>query len=552
MRLISSVSGLAADGRSLHYGSNQVHDAVVEVGTHISVRATGGADVRVGGAALLGSARVVDGDLLTVAGNPWTVRVDGLLCPPPSDGWTEEVSRRPRAVAEYQPATLELPTPPPSTRIPGFPVLSATVPLLMGVVLWFATGSWLAAGFMLFSVVFVVASGLEARREARRDDRARVAEFRADLGDAVARIETARVAQRERHRAMGLDPVELRSLLDRHEVSVGGRLWERCSDGDRPAGTRVRIGTAERPLQDRIAAVESGRRELRRELDSSRRRLSRVDDIVTVDLEQMGGLVIEGVDERATEVARSMVLQLAALVSPDELSVRLLVDGPRVAGWNDLRWLPHHEAPRRRVEIVVADGADLQAVRSLLQRTGQEGLLVLWVTTPGGVRPAGIGAVLELDGDVGTLRIDHVDHPIEVVEQIDVDLLAPDEFEPLARSLTGLAPAPELWLGRPGVAPHVSTASLPESIPLADVIADPQAPGGTIGARSPVGCRWPAPPVDAGGHHRTRRCAQPGSGQRWSARAGGRHDRCGQERAAPHLPGERGAAPLAAATAVPA
>ena len=274
VRLIGSGRGLADGGHSLCYGTNQFHGAVLDVGTHVSIRATGGADIRVGGAALLGSARVVDGDLLTVAGIPWTVRVEGQLRPPPSDGWTEEVPRRPRTAAEYQPVTLELPTPPASTRIPGFPVLSAMVPLLMGVVLWYATGSWLAAGFMLFSVVFVVASGLEARREARREDRARVAEFRADLDDAVARIETARADQRERHRSVGLDLGELRSLLDRHDLSVGPRLWERCSDSDRPAGTLVRVGTVDRPLQDRIASVESGRRELRSELDSVRQRLS--------------------------------------------------------------------------------------------------------------------------------------------------------------------------------------------------------------------------------------------------------------------------------------
>ena len=474
VRLVSCGRRLAGESHPLDYGSNRVQDAVLDVGTHVSVRGIGGADIRLGGAALLGSARVVDGDLLTVAGHPWTVRIEGPLRAPPSDGWTEAVPRRPRPAAEYQPTTLALPTPPPSTRIPGFPVLSAMVPLLMGVVLWYATGSWLAAGFMLFSVVFVVASGLEARREARREDRTRVAEFRADLDDAVERIERARTDQRERHRSMGLDPAELRSLLVGNDVSTGGRRWERCSDRDRPAGTRVRVGTADRPLRDEISPVESGRRDLRREVESVRQRLSHLDDVVTIDLEQTGGLVIEGGDERTTEVARSVVLQLAALVSPDELAVRLLVDGPRAAAWNDLRWLPHHEVPRRRVEIVVADGVELQAVRATLQRSGREGVLVLWVTPRGGVRPAGIGAVLELDSDRATLRIDHADDTVEMIEQVDVDLLAPDESEPLARSLTGLVPEPELWLERPGVAPHVSTASLPESVPLSDVLADPQ------------------------------------------------------------------------------
>ena len=83
--------------------------------------------------------------------------------------------------------------------------------------------------------------------------------------------------------------------------------------------------------------------------------------------------------------------------------------------------------------------------------------------------------------------------PTEVIEQIDVDLLAPDESEPLARILAGLVPAPELWLQRPGVAPHVSTASLPESISLADVIADPQ----LLVDPPALAARWAA----AGSHH---------------------------------------------------
>ncbi len=482
--------GRCGETIELAYGPTHLGGAVVEVGAHVSIRGIGGSDARVGGEPLLGSTRIVDGDLLTIAGSLWTLRVEAALVPPVRHGWTVSHRRRPAHIIEHEPVVLTLPTPPSRTRLPGFPVLSATVPLLMGVGLWFATRSWLSAGFMLFSVVFVVASGIEARREARAEDRARVAEFRTDLQDVVERIEGRRVEQRRRHESQGLDREQLSSMLDPSAERADPRIWERCGDASTPPSGMVRLGTADLPLGDPISVPDSGRRDLRIELAEVEHRLAVVADVVTVDLAITGGIVIEGVDESTVAAARSVVVQLAALIAPDELSVTLLVDGARAEAWSDLQWLPHVGGDRRPLDAVVADGSTLEALRAHLTQNRQSRTVVIWVTPPEGDRPAGIGAELEVRAGTATLRLRDADGGVVRVDDIEADLLGPDESEPIARGLAGLTPAGELWVPRPEVTAPATPTSLPRSVALTDVLASAELldDPGAVAARWSLHC----------------------------------------------------------------
>ncbi len=477
--------GSGGDDLRLAYGPNRLGDAVVEVADQVTVRAVGASGARLGGAAVLGAERLAPGDLLTVSGVPRTVLVDGPLQPPAPKGWARPHPRRPVPTLVDEPVTVTLPTPPPSSRTPGFPVLSATVPLLMAVALWIATGSWLAAGFMLFSVVFVVASGLEARREARAEDRARVAEFRADLHEVEAQLDALADRQRARHEQMGRTPAQVRALVRPGEDRPDPALWQR--QGPRPSMT-VRLGTGIRRFEGRIVVPDTGRRELRHELDRVAASRSSTDDVVTVDLACTGGLVIEGADELAAAVARSVVLQLASLIGPDLLGIAVVTSSDRSHRWRDVRWLPHRSTDRRARWLVVADGAAPAALRSSLDQLGTDDATVLWVAPPDGPRPAEVGAVLQVVGERARLRLDLPGAPTELIDQVRLEPMQPEESEPVARCLAGHRPAPEArWRRTDGAEPAGGAPG--GSVRLRDVLAEPA----LLDDAPTVAGRWSAP-----------------------------------------------------------
>lgn len=477
---------VAAGGQvvQLSYGVTPLAEILIEVDHHVEVRTTGGADTRIGGSPVLGAERVSDGDLVSVAGAVWTVCIDGALDPPPPDGWVVPHLRRPRAIVDAEPEQISAPAAPEAVRAPGFPVLSATVPLLLALGLWVVTRSLLSAGFMLFSVVFVVASGLEARREARAEDRARVADFRERLVETLDRLDRAAAAQRRRHELCGLDPQQLSDVVGSEGAVGGQRIWER-EEGRGPIAT-VRLGTAVRPLEAQVQVPDSGRRELRDELRDAVAGHLHVADVVTLDLALTGGLVIEGADESAAAVARSLVLQLSTLVGPDHLSVQVIAPRDRVAAWHDLRWLPHCAAgPRRPWSLTLADGVDAASPGTHRDRRNPERSLLVWVTTVGGVRPDDIGAVLSLEGGAASLRVDLDGVPTSVITDLTPEPLHRDESEPVARMLAGLVPTTTpRW--RPTADETTSDDFLTDAIGLSDVTADPD----LIADAEQVAARW--------------------------------------------------------------
>jgi S-DNA-T family DNA segregation ATPase FtsK/SpoIIIE len=495
---------LVAGGTELQlpYGSTTVHDVVVEVAGSVTVRAVGASSARVGGRALLGSARLHDGALLRTGSTLWTVRVDGPLEVPRTGGWALQHQSRPCELAVHEPVTVRLPAPPAAMRTPGFPVLSASVPLCMGIALWLATGSLMAAGFMLFSVVFVVASALESRREARAEDRARVEEFHEELNDARAALDRLADEQRRRHRAEGRSPAELHDLLAGEQV--GGPVWQRSSSHDRAPTWTVRLGGADRPSDDAVVVPEQGRRPLRAELRAlAEQRAVVTDDVATLDLAAHGGLVVEADGERAVAIARGVVLQLAAAISPDHLHVRLAVAADRAAAWSAIEWLPHTRSPRGR-RLVVVDG-DPQLVRGddgtdpADDATG-EPPLVLWIHPPGGIRPEGVHAVLVVHGR-GAVLEQRTPSGVQRTELTDLEPLEHDECEPLARRLAALSPAPALTWGAGGAAVSEDARirdQLPAHLTLREVTATPDLVGdadavlrqwrqGDTGLATPIG-----------------------------------------------------------------
>jgi S-DNA-T family DNA segregation ATPase FtsK/SpoIIIE len=464
---------LEGEGRvlELHYGSNQLGDTSIQIGSLVEVHDLGASTARINGAALLGSARIVDGDLLRLQDRWWTVRVDGALRPPSDAGARRTHTPRPAVGAHDEPSEIVLPSPPAAMRIPGFPVLSATVPLLMGVGLWVATRSLAAAVFVIFSFVFVVASGIEARREARAEDRFREAEFRADLADAVDTIDERRAAQAARTARLVPPLSTLRAMVDDPAAMPG--LWQRSAQGSTTPPRdllRVRVGRGPIELESPIRVPDGGRRDLRVELGSIATSLRRLDDVVTIDLAAAGGLAIVGPGEEPAAVARSISVQLACALAPDALSISVATTRARRATWAWAEWLAHcssaavrSAASGGRSALLVVDGlSGAQAASGAAAGPG-DAPTMLWVGADPSDVPAPLTRVLHVDGDAAVLVDPGGTAPVSEITHLESATL--DEVEPIARSLASIEVERGLQRGRQDV------PSGP--VRLADVVADP-------------------------------------------------------------------------------
>ncbi len=307
----------------------------VDVDRTVTVRATG-ATVRVelDGAPVLGTATLRNGQLLRVAGSV-AAAVLGELQPPssgplrPHDGRATEWPT-PDDVPDTEPA-VTLPAPPGRRRTTGFPWLSAAVPLGLGIAIWAATRNLAIAGFVAAGVAFVVAAALESRRESRREHRADQRDHELALATAVTAVAARAAAWRARSR----------SAHPGGPVVAAGRHRPRWSRHGTGLDLSVRLGTTSLPAPVPIRVDDGGdparRAHAAAELD--RARTGPAD--VVVDLSRSGPLVIVGDDEVAEDLARSVVVELAGLVPPDQLRIAAVCGTHRRRTWQWLDWLPH-------------------------------------------------------------------------------------------------------------------------------------------------------------------------------------------------------------------
>lgn len=489
----------SGSSRQLHYGDQAVGDLTVSIDASVRVRSTGAAAARIDGSPLLGDLRLYDGALVSVGGCRWTLRIDGPLQPRTPGGWSRPYRGRRRVTLPHDPRPVELPAPPPPMRLPALPVLTALVPLLMGVALWVATRSLLSMGFMLFTVVFVVASGLEARRAARADERAALAAHHDDVADAVQRLHELAADQHRSNAALGSTVAELRFLTAGLHRRPGDQLWHRSAVLGDPA--TVTLGAAKVPRRDPVIVPTQGRRTLQLELRALAEQHATVADSVVVDLRD-GPLVVEATDDHlGRDVVRSVVCQLAAAFSPDQMIVELVATAGRRDCWRALWWLPHVRTAASsggpgaplRLQVVDAtdttdatDGADLQRLAAAPSRADDptSAVLTVWLAGPHGPRPSPVdpqGAVLRVDGLVGSLR--QFGPEPRTVEPVELDPMGHDDAEPCCRRLAQLHPAPVL--GSAGSAGSAEQDP-PSQVPLADVLADPD----LMGSPDLVRRRW--------------------------------------------------------------
>ena len=293
--------------------------------------------------------------------------------PAPGDGFEVAFNRPPRILRPEPELTFELEAPPQRPRRQRPPVAGALMPILMSGAMFAFTQNLLMLLFAALSPVMLVASLIEARLGGRRAHRRAVAEFERRLDEVDAEMGRAAEAEAERLRANGGDV----ATLIRRAETLDNALWERRPGGadfldlrlgwgDRPSGISLQVGQGGDPeLRDR--AAEAG----------DRHATLRAVPLVTA-LRRVGSIGVSGDPAQTNALARSLLLQVATLHSPDEVVIASAVPDSERDDWAWLGWLPHARNETSPVGLpLVAAGEEaaglLARLLELVERRGQNG-----------------------------------------------------------------------------------------------------------------------------------------------------------------------------------
>ncbi|MCZ7631471.1 MAG: FtsK/SpoIIIE domain-containing protein [Microthrixaceae bacterium] len=439
----------ACGARRLRYGLNHlVAGTAIGVGHSVTVTTGGLGRLTVNGVEVRGNATLVDGDLLRLGEWTATLSVKGVLRPPTDRGPTRRVPVSRGIWEPHEAVPVELPHPPGRHRTPGFPWLTAIVPLAMAAGAWVTTRSLLMVAFMGFSFVYVIASGIESRWEARAADRFAVAEFRESLAEAADEVQSRRDAQHERDETHHPSVAEATAWV--HPLSH--RLWERA--GSYPHPLAVRLGVSQSPPDDPVVRPALGRPDLRGSLDEVCTRNGPSERPLTVDLEATGGVAVVGDDVRSRELAGSLVAQLTVLNPPGELAVRMDVERH---AWRWADWLPHITTPGdRTVWIHRRDPDPLVGGANRGPDSRHIDGPLIWISPDTVGLPESIRALVHFDNHgLATLQIDH-----GPPEEFGPEVLGSEALEVFARRLAGFSPGSGGGPGGDSTPAQVTLASL--------------------------------------------------------------------------------------------
>src|SRR5216683_3033730 len=289
------------------------------------------------------------GAILTVGTNMLAVSVpeqpDAHLSPADDGGLA--YNRPPRLMPSGRPRRIEVPAEPKRGDKVRLQLLSAVIPLVLGLVMVKVLHSWAFAAFMLLSPVMIVGQWVSDRRAGRTSHTKAMRTYRERMTQLRYAIDAERAADEADRRDAAPDPAQV--LLT--ATGPRRRLWERRADD--PDFLDLRIGLADLPahielIPEKGIAVDA---ELPATPDS------RAVPVV-LPMPDLGVVGLCGARAASRGLARWLVAQAAALHSPRDLSIVLLTADPAAsAQWNWVRWLPHC-APRSGEDCVALVGTD--------------------------------------------------------------------------------------------------------------------------------------------------------------------------------------------------
>jgi hypothetical protein len=233
------------------------------------------------------------------------------------------------------------PAPPPPY---SFPVLATIAPVAVSLALWAITGSVFALVFAALGPAVALASLADARLQSRKRSRREQTRFATELE--AARSEITAAHEREVAELAASSP-SARRLVSGHWPE--SEQWL-CEPGDAVA---VCVGWGERAsslVLDGAAVVDRGRGDAHEAVRRLARDAARLSDAPVV-VDARLGIGVLGRAPLATAVARGILIQVLASVSPDGHD--LVIETPDGEEWRWLRDAPHEvrdPTPRQTAE----------------------------------------------------------------------------------------------------------------------------------------------------------------------------------------------------------
>ncbi len=246
------------------------------------------------------------------------------------------VNRPPRTLTPTDPPVISLPAPPKPPTKARLPILTALVPLLLGIVIAEVMHNAMFLMFSLLSPVMAVISVVSDRRSGKSAYKKAVQRFSGQVERVRSAAAEAQGSDLRVQRTMAPGPGE----VARRALGLEQSLWER-----RPADRdflALRVGMADLPARLRFEGANQ---------DDSESPPGPLDEIceehatdplvpVVVPLGD-GVLGIVGPRQDGESIGRSMVIAAACLHSPRDLAIVALLPTGSEASWNFLGWLPH-------------------------------------------------------------------------------------------------------------------------------------------------------------------------------------------------------------------
>nr|WP_245190231.1 FtsK/SpoIIIE domain-containing protein [Leucobacter exalbidus] len=254
-------------------------------------------------------------------------------------------TRSPRIDPVFPQTNRQLPAPPPATQTTRIPTLALIAPVIMGGVLFLVTGQALMLMMMAFTPVMMLGSWVDGAVTKRRKQRRAGQRFRAAL--AAERTELEALLEQE-IAVRGTETPTVPEIADAMSAR-SGLLWARRPEHG--AFLEARLGEGELPSRTTLTAPArgDGPHEDWAEVRALETEFATAHPVPVLErFDRCGSIGVAGDPVYASGLARSLVLQLAGLHSPEELVLACFAGGGRAGGgtitgapWEWLKWLPH-------------------------------------------------------------------------------------------------------------------------------------------------------------------------------------------------------------------
>jgi len=259
-----------------------------------------------------------------------------------------EFNRSPRVVARYPGASFPAPEPPKRPQPLRFPLVALAAPLLMGPILFIATGSALSLIFIALSPIIMIGTWLDHKIQSRRQLRDAIKQFNASLDAFV----TAQHDKQRVQRAVRLNEAPAVSATIDSVDRLGQLLWTHRPEHSTFLSARLGIGTGLSRDTVTLPTSNDALPEYWGQLEEVADRFSRIEGVpIVVEFRKAGALGVAGPATSGgtaggrLDVARGIITQLVGLHSPAELVVCALVSPTSRSTWDFLEWLPHSSSP---------------------------------------------------------------------------------------------------------------------------------------------------------------------------------------------------------------